>query len=150
MDGSLSYVVKLVSLHLRPIALTKEEISDAAVRRLIYDAADDLDDLLILCKADITSKNEVKVARYIQKLEVLKEKILEIEAKDKIRNMKLVITGELIMKTFNLKPSKVVGEIKNRVKDAVLDGLIPNEMPQAFDFMQQIAADYLEKNYEVS
>ena len=104
---------------MRPIALTKEEITDSAVRRLLFEAGDDIDDLLILCHSDITSKNEAKVARYINNLEKLKLKIKEVEERDHIKNFQPPITGEIIMKTYDLKPSKVIGDIKNHIKEAI-------------------------------
>ena len=143
LDQPLQYVRKLIFLHLRPIALTKEEITDSAVRRLLFEAGDDIDDLLILCHSDITSKNEAKVARYINNLEKLKLKIKEVEERDHIKNFQPPITGEIIMKTYDLKPSKVIGDIKNHIKEAILDGVIRNNYDEAYALMQEIAANYI-------
>ncbi len=134
-NDKMKYVQKLVQLHLRPIALTKENITDSAIRRLIFEAGDDLDDLLLLCNADITSKNPEKVKRYLANFQLVKEKIVTVEEKDRIRNFQPPVTGELIMKTFGIGPSKHIGDIKNAVKDAILDGIIENDPDQALAFM---------------
>jgi poly(A) polymerase len=138
LNEKMKYVQKLVQLHLRPIALTKEHISDSAIRRLIFDAGNDLEDLMLLCNADITSKNEEKVKRYLKNFELVKEKIIQVEEKDRIRNFQPPVTGELIMKTFGIGPSKYIGEIKTAVKDAILDGVIENDEAQALQFMLEI------------
>lgn len=143
LDKPLEYVRKMIFLHLRPIALTKEEITDSAVRRLLFEAGDDIDDLLILCHSDITSKNEAKVARYIANLEKLKLKIKEVEERDHIKNFQPPITGEIIMETYDLKPSRVIGDIKNHIKEAILDGVIRNNYEEAFALMQEIAPNYI-------
>jgi len=143
LDQPMQYVRKLVFLHLRPIALTKEEITDSAVRRLLFEAGDDIDDLMLLCQSDITSKNEAKVARYLENLERLKAKIKEVEERDHVKNFQPPITGEIIMATYNLKPSRVIGEIKNHIKEAILDGVIRNNYDEAFTLMQEIAPKYL-------
>ena len=140
-NEKMKYVQKLVQLHLRPIALTKESITDSAIRRLIFDAGDDLEDLMLLCNADITSKNEQKVKRYLRNFELVKEKIAIVEEKDRVRNFQPPVTGELIMKTFGIGPCKHIGEIKNVVKDSILDGVIENDEKQAFDLMIKIGKE---------
>ncbi|MEY2764218.1 MAG: hypothetical protein RLZZ205_642, partial [Bacteroidota bacterium] len=135
LDTTMKFVQKLVQLHLRPIALTKSEISDSALRRLLFDAGDDIDALMILCKADITSKNELKVKKYLKNYEHVIEKLIALEEKDRIRNFQPPVSGELIMKTFDLRPCAQVGIIKNAIKDAILDGVIKNNEQEAFAYM---------------
>ena len=137
----MKYVQKLVLLHLRLIPLTKKSVTDSAFRRIVFEAGNDIDDLYILCEADITSKNEEKVNRYLKNLIYVKNKIEEIEKNDKLRDFQPPVDGEMIMKTFNLKPSKLVGEIKIKIREAILNGEIKNHKKEAQEYMIKIGRE---------
>ena len=138
---AMKYVRKLVWLHLRPIALVDDGVTDSAVRRLLFDAGDDIDDLMMLCNADITSKNPVKVARIKSNFELVKEKLVAVEARDAIHNFKNPITGEYVMEVFGIGPGKEIGVLKEAVKEAILDGGIANNFEEADIFMRRMAAE---------
>lgn len=139
MNNKMKYVQKLVRLHLRPIALVKDHITDSAIRRLVFDAGDDIDDLLTLCRADVTTKNPDKSKKYLNNFNIVEKKIKIVEENDKIKNFQPPVSGEEIINIFAIKPSRVIGELKNEIKNQILDGKIKNNKKEALKLLNKLA-----------
>ncbi|MEZ4850781.1 MAG: HD domain-containing protein [Bacteroidia bacterium] len=146
MNENMKYVQNLVKLHQRPIALVNEEVSDSAIRRIVFEAGEDLNDLLDFCRSDITSKNLAKVKRFKNNYAQLEARIREVEERDNLRNWQPPVTGDMIMEAFDLKPGRIIGQIKTEIREAILDGLIPNDPERAIAYMHEIAPKYLKQD----
>jgi poly(A) polymerase len=140
LNEPMRFVQKMVFLHMRPIVLSEDMVTDSAVRRLLFEAGDDIDKLMTLCEADITSGNDNKIRLFLKNFELVRSKMRDLEERDRVRNFQPPITGDIIMKTYDIPPSNVIGEIKEVIKNAILDGVIPNDFDAAYALMEEEAA----------